>query len=75
MKTTSFANDWVSIPFFFSLTNEEYVSTAAVDKCKNDTCSGGKVCLNRIGTTECVCPTGFYGQNCSQGELKWDYAY
>ena len=47
-------------------------SFAAVDICSNDTCSDGKVCLSSIGFTGCVCPTGFYGENCTFGEYLND---
>ena len=41
-----------------------------IDNCAiHSACTEGKICISRIGSHDCVCPEGFYGNHCDKGRL------
>ena len=53
----------LSVSFFSSEINECIMY--------GNICSGHGQCINTVGAYQCICNTGWTGQNCSIGELEF----
>ena len=47
------------------------VFSSDIDDCTSISCPVGRVCVDGVNSTTCVCPSGFTGSNCSTGMSPW----
>ena len=47
---------------------QNYITyTTDIDHCAHDPCAEGHQCVDLLESYECVCATGYTGENCTEG--------
>lgn len=50
------------------MSSKRFVICLDGDQCAEKPCKNGAMCLDSVGGYDCVCKSGFSGENCQQGQ-------